>query len=91
MRLVAVGEGLGRLDGRAVALWLIMSHVVFKFQRSYRSPFYQVADILKDVLVENLETINPFVLTPWEERVDTTVNKTATPVHRSFSPNRGRS
>ncbi len=28
VRLVAVGEGLGRLDGRAVALWLIMSHVV---------------------------------------------------------------
>lgn len=49
-----------------------------KFRRSYRSPFYQVADLLKDVPMESLETVNPFVLTPWEERVDTTVDETAT-------------
>ncbi len=49
-----------------------------KFWRSYRSPFYQVADVLKDVLMENLETVNPFVLTLWEERVDIMVDETAT-------------
>jgi ribonuclease HI len=49
-----------------------------KFRRSYRSPFYQVADLLEDVPMESIETVNPFVLTPWEERVDTTVDETAT-------------
>ena len=49
-----------------------------KFRRSYRSPFHQVADLLKDVPLENLETINPFVLAPWEGRVDATVGETAT-------------
>jgi hypothetical protein len=30
---------------------------------------YQVADALKSIEMETLETINPFTLTPWEERV----------------------
>jgi len=33
-----------------------------KFRRSYRSPFYQVADLLKDVPLEGLKTVNPFAL-----------------------------
>ena len=49
-----------------------------KFRRSYRSPFYQVADLLEEVPLESLETVNPFVLAPWEERLDTTVDETAT-------------
>jgi hypothetical protein len=48
-----------------------------KFWRSYRSPFYQVADLVKDVPMESLETVHPFVLAPWEQRLDTTVNETA--------------
>ncbi|KAL2019391.1 hypothetical protein VTK56DRAFT_9682 [Thermocarpiscus australiensis] len=48
-----------------------------KFRRSYRSPLYQVADVLKDVSLESLETISPFVLEPWQGRVDTNVDETA--------------
>ncbi|KAK4151067.1 hypothetical protein C8A00DRAFT_36296 [Chaetomidium leptoderma] len=48
-----------------------------KFRRSYRSPLYQVADVLKVVPLESLETISPFVLEPWQGRVDTNVDETA--------------
>ncbi len=41
-----------------------------KFRRYHRSPFYQVADMLKDVSMEHRETINPFTLAPWERRVE---------------------
>ncbi|EAQ85323.1 hypothetical protein CHGG_09337 [Chaetomium globosum CBS 148.51] len=47
-----------------------------KFRRSYRSPFFQVADLLKDVPLDSLETIAPVVLAPWERRVRTTVDRT---------------
>ena len=40
-----------------------------KFRRYHRSPLYQVADALKSIDMETLETINPFTLAPWEERV----------------------
>lgn len=40
-----------------------------KFRRYHRSPLYQVADALKSIEMEALETINPFTLAPWEERV----------------------
>ena len=40
-----------------------------KFRRYHRSPLYQVADTLKGIEMETLETINPFTLAPWEERV----------------------
>jgi hypothetical protein len=33
-----------------------------KFRRYHRSPLYQVADALKNIEMETLETINPFVL-----------------------------
>ena len=46
-----------------------------KFIRPYRSPFHQVAEVLKDIPLESLETVNPFVLAPWE---DATVDDTAT-------------
>jgi hypothetical protein len=42
-----------------------------KFRRYHRSPLYQVADALKNIEMETLETINPFTLAPWEERVQT--------------------
>jgi hypothetical protein len=32
-----------------------------------------VADILKDIKVETLETISPFILAPWEERLQTDI------------------
>ncbi len=49
-----------------------------KFRKSYRSPFHQVAEALQDVPLEKIETIAPFALAPWEERVDTTADETAT-------------
>ena len=35
-----------------------------KFGRFYRSPLYQVAEALKNIEMETLETIDPFTLTP---------------------------
>ncbi len=48
-----------------------------KFGKRYRSPLYQVADALKDIAIEELETINPFTLAPWEKRVQTITDETA--------------
>ena len=42
-----------------------------KFRRYNRSPFYEVAVALDEIPVEELETINPFTLAPWAERVQT--------------------
>ncbi|KAJ5267456.1 hypothetical protein N7478_010264 [Penicillium angulare] len=44
-----------------------------KFRRYHRSPLYQVADALRHIDMETLETINPFTLAPWDERVQTDV------------------
>ncbi|KAJ5152514.1 hypothetical protein N7492_009794 [Penicillium capsulatum] len=45
-----------------------------KFRRFHRSPLYQVAEALKNIEMETLETISPFTLAPWEERVQTDVH-----------------
>lgn len=42
-----------------------------KFRRYHCSPLYQVADALRNIEMESLETINPFTLAPWESRVHT--------------------
>ncbi|KAF3346524.1 hypothetical protein VdG2_05329 [Verticillium dahliae VDG2] len=42
-----------------------------KFRRFHRSPFYELATALNNTLMEDLETINPFTLPPWTERVET--------------------
>lgn len=47
-----------------------------KFRRFHRSPLYQVADVLKNIKMETLETINPFTLAPWEERLQTDIGQT---------------
>ncbi|KAI2791712.1 hypothetical protein POX_c04584 [Penicillium oxalicum] len=44
-----------------------------KFKRYHRSPLYQVADALKSIEMETLETINPFTLAHWETRMQTDV------------------
>jgi ribonuclease HI len=44
-----------------------------KFRRYHRSPLYQVADTLKSIEVETLETINLFTLAPWETCIQTDV------------------
>lgn len=48
-----------------------------RFRRQYRSPLYEVAEVLKDLAMEELETINPFTLAPWEKRVHTITDETA--------------
>ncbi|GKU11645.1 unnamed protein product [Fusarium langsethiae] len=45
-----------------------------KFRRYNRSPFYEVVAALNPIPMEELETINPFTLAPWIERVQTIVN-----------------
>ncbi|KAL9572236.1 hypothetical protein ACKAV7_003619 [Fusarium commune] len=45
-----------------------------KFRRYNRSPFYEVAVALNAIPMEELETINPFTLAPWVERVQTIVD-----------------
>ncbi|KAK6810408.1 hypothetical protein RU639_013833, partial [Aspergillus parasiticus] len=47
-----------------------------KFRRFHRSPLYQVADVLKNIEMEALETINPFTLAPWEERLQIDIGET---------------
>jgi ribonuclease HI/exonuclease III len=48
-----------------------------RFRNQHRSPLYEVADVLKDFAMEELETINPFTLAPWEKRVRTVTDETA--------------
>jgi hypothetical protein len=48
-----------------------------KFRRFHRSPFYQVADAMKNIEMETLETINPFTLAPWEKWVQTDMGETS--------------
>jgi ribonuclease HI len=45
-----------------------------KFRRYNRSPFYEVAVALNEIPMEELETISPFTLAPWVERVQTIVD-----------------
>ncbi|RKK57447.1 hypothetical protein BFJ69_g17470 [Fusarium oxysporum] len=45
-----------------------------KFRRYNRSPFYEVAVALNEIPMEELETIIPFTLAPWVERVQTIVD-----------------
>ena len=49
-----------------------------KFRSTHRSPLYQVANTLKGIPMDELETINPFTLTPWENRVQAITNETTT-------------
>jgi hypothetical protein len=46
-----------------------------KFRKQHRSPLYQVVEKLKDIIMEEIETINLFTLPPWEKRLPTITNK----------------
>jgi ribonuclease HI len=48
-----------------------------KFRKQHRSPLYQVAEALKDIAMEELETINPCTLAPWEKIVQTIADESA--------------
>ena len=49
-----------------------------KFRKQHRSPLYQVAEKLKDISMEDMETIYPFTLPPWEKRVQIITSKEVT-------------
>jgi hypothetical protein len=78
-----------RLWRRAVKMWTDIHTLpennplrrntarIKKFRRFHRSPLYQVADTLKNIEMETLETINPFTLAPWEERVQADMGETS--------------
>lgn len=53
-----------------------------KFRKSHHSPLYQVADALKEIAMDELKTINPFTLTPWESRIQIVTNEPTT-THRN--------
>jgi hypothetical protein len=40
-----------------------------RIRKFHRSPFYQVADLLKDMPMGRLKTVKPFTLAPWERRI----------------------
>lgn len=44
-----------------------------KFRGFHRSPLYQVAEALKSIEMETLESIHPFTLAPWETRMQADV------------------
>jgi hypothetical protein len=48
-----------------------------KFRRFHCSLLYQVADALKSIEMETLETIHLFMLAPWETRMQTDVEAMA--------------
>lgn len=48
-----------------------------KFRRFHRSPLYQVAEALKSIEMETLESIHPFTLAPWETRMQADVEAMA--------------
>nr|AEB91360.1 unknown [Verticillium dahliae VdLs.17] len=72
-----------RFTRRAIKLWTDLHALpetnplrkltsrIKKFRRFHRSPFFQLATSLNEIPMEDLETINPFTLPPWMERVQT--------------------
>ncbi len=48
-----------------------------KFRRFHRSSLYQIADELKSIDMEKLETIDPLSLAPWEKRMQVVTDDTA--------------
>ncbi|EEY24045.1 conserved hypothetical protein [Verticillium alfalfae VaMs.102] len=51
-----------------------LSKQMRKFRRVFRSPFFEVATALKNLPVDELETIAPFAVAPWTERINTIVD-----------------
>ena len=72
---------------RAIKLWIDIHTLpdtnplrrnttrIRQFRKHYCSPLYQVADALKGIPIDGLETINPFTLAPWEKRIPTITNE----------------
>lgn len=75
-----------RLDKRVTKLWIDVHTLpetnplrrvtsrMRKLYPSFRSPLYQTAHRLREIAVEEMETIEPFTLAPWKDRVRTVVD-----------------
>ena len=76
-----------RLWRRAIKLWIGIHTLpqtnplrritsrMRKFYPVHRSPFHQVACKLKDIPLDKIETIKPFALAPWDQRVETIIDE----------------
>ncbi|KAJ5543771.1 hypothetical protein N7494_005050 [Penicillium frequentans] len=81
-----IATARNRFWRRAVKMWTDMHTLpetnplrrgtdrIRKFRRYHRSPLYQVADALRHIDMETLETIDPFTLAPWDERVQANID-----------------
>ncbi|KAJ5292091.1 hypothetical protein N7478_001342 [Penicillium angulare] len=81
-----IATARNRFWRRAVKMWTDMHTLpetnplrrgtgrIRKFRRYHRSPLYHVADALRHIDMETLETINPFTLAPWDERVQANID-----------------
>ncbi|KAJ5288046.1 hypothetical protein N7478_003732 [Penicillium angulare] len=81
-----IATARSRFWRRAVKMWTDMHTLpetnplrrgtdrIRKFRRYHRSPLYQVADALRHIDMEALETINPFTLAPWDERLQANID-----------------
>ncbi|KAJ5556668.1 hypothetical protein N7494_000583 [Penicillium frequentans] len=81
-----IATARNRFWRRAVKMWTDMHTLpetnplrrgtdrIRKFRRYHRSPLYQVADALRHIDMERLETIDPFTLAPWDERIQANID-----------------
>ncbi|KAJ5559512.1 hypothetical protein N7513_001911 [Penicillium frequentans] len=81
-----IATARSRFWRRAVKMWTDMHTLpetnplrrgtdrIRKFRRYHRSPLYQVTDALRHIDMEALETINPFTLAPWDERLQANID-----------------
>jgi ribonuclease HI len=56
-----------------------------KFRRQHRSPLYQVAEALKDIEMEKMETVNPCILSPWDQRAYTVIEDAAQKLNTAWA------
>jgi hypothetical protein len=56
-----------------------------KFRKCHCSPLYQMAEIFKDITMEDIEMINSFTLVPWENRLQINTDKVTMPLESNWS------
>ncbi|KZL85095.1 transposon i, partial [Colletotrichum incanum] len=62
-----------------------MTSKMRKFRNAHRSPLFQVAEALKDIPMERIETINPLTLLPRGERLQVKISEEETTVLETTS------
>ena len=84
-----IASARDRFWRRAVKLWTVIHTLpetnplrrntarMRRFRKQYRSPLSQVAEALTDISLEELETIEPCPLPPWEKRIPIVADESA--------------